>query len=285
MNSTATIKTVKKENFSVEMYIDSFNKRVRVEDYLGNLQEAILEAEAAVNAHQSEKLIFRGRAENYAALLARGFQCEAIIDGYFLGSDQYFFCKYYSDQRRTSGHWITEDSIVKNVLALERNRDVIMPPSEYKLIKITHLDAEKLAALYREVFQIYPTPLHDPAYIKKTIQEGTIYYAFQYGKDLVSAASAEVNLFYKNAELTDCATLPSHRKHGLMKILLEKLEEDLQSQEVFCAYSIARALSFGMNAVLHQLGYKYRGRLLNNCYIFDKLENMNVWVKDLAASD
>jgi hypothetical protein len=70
-----------------------------------------------------------------------------------------------------------------------------------------------------------------------------------------------------------------------MKILLEKLEEDLQSQGIYCAYSIARALSFGMNAVLHQLGYMYRGRLLNNCYIFNKLENMNVWVKDLAASD
>ncbi|WP_026583571.1 putative beta-lysine N-acetyltransferase [Bacillus sp. J33] len=284
MNNTASVKKVKKENFSAEMYIDSFNNRIRVDDYLGNLEEAIREAEATAKEQQSEKLIFRGRAESYTELLAHGFQCEAIIDGYFLGSDQYFFCKYYTDQRRASVHWIKEDDIVKNVLAIERIRAVNMPPTEYKLKKITYEDAEKLAALYREVFQIYPTPLHDPVYIKKTMKEGTIYYAFQFGDDLVSAASAEVNLFYKNAELTDCATLPSHRKHGLMKILLEKLEEDLQSQGIFCAYSIARALSFGMNAVLHQLGYAYRGRLLNNCYIFDKLENMNVWVKDLAEA-
>lgn len=285
MNHTASIKTLKKEDLVAEFYLDPFNKRLRVDDYAGNLAETVNEAEKAAMDFQCEKLIFRGRAENYKDLLALGYQCEAVIDGYFRGSDQYFFCKYFTDGRRASGQWISEDSIVKNVTALERNPDVSIPPSEYKLIKITEQEAEKLAELYREVFKIYPTPLHDPSYIKKTIRDGTIYYAFLYKEDLVSAASAEVNFFYKNAELTDCATLPSHRKHGLMKILLEKLEKDLMSQGIFCAYSIARALSFGMNAVLHQLGYSYRGRLLNNCFIFDKLENMNVWVKNLACSD
>ena len=284
MHNTASVKKIKTENFLAELYLDPFNKRLRVDDYAGKLEDAVHEAERTAKEQQCEKLIFRGRVENYSDLLAMGFQCEAVIDGYFRGSNQYFFCKYFSDERRINPHWISEDRIITSVVAIERNPDVIMPPSEYQLLKITEQDAEKLAALYREVFQIYPTPLHDPAYIKKTIQEGTIYYAFRNNDDLVSAASAEVNLFYKNAELTDCATLPSHRKHGLMKILLEKLEKDLKSQGVFCAYSIARALSFGMNAVLHQLGYSYRGRLLNNCYIFDKLENMNVWVKNLAAA-
>jgi putative beta-lysine N-acetyltransferase len=132
------------------------------------------------------------------------------------------------------------------------------------------------------VFQVYPTPLHDPEYVKKTMKEGTIYYVFFCQGKIVSAASAEVNSFYKNAELTDCATLTEHRKYGLMKIILRELEGELKRQGIFCAYSIARSLSFGMNAVLFQLGYKYRGRLMNNCYIYDKLENMNMWVKHLA---
>jgi putative beta-lysine N-acetyltransferase len=87
---------------------------------------------------------------------------------------------------------------------------------------------------------------------------------------------------YFNAELTDCATLSEHRTFGLMKKLLMKLEAELVKQEIFCAYSIARAQSFGMNAVLHQLRFKYRGRLLNNCYISQELENMNMWVKELS---
>ena len=69
-----------------------------------------------------------------------------------------------------------------------------------------------------------------------------------------------------------------------MKRILEKLEEVLRQQAIYCAYSIARAQSFGMNAVLHGLGYQYRGRLINNCYIFEKLEDMNMWVKDFLKN-
>ena len=67
-----------------------------------------------------------------------------------------------------------------------------------------------------------------------------------------------------------------------MKSLLIKLEEELQERSIFCSYTIARSL-FGMNAAFHQLGYTYTGRLANNCYIFDKLEDMNIWVKDLSS--
>jgi beta-lysine N6-acetyltransferase len=115
------------------------------------------------------------------------------------------------------------------------------------------------------------------------MQDGTIYYAYFHQGEIVSAASAEINDFYKNAELTDCATLPEHRKYGLMKMILQELEVELKRRGVFCVYSIARSLSFGMNAVLYQLGYAYRGRLMNNVYIYDKLENMNMWVKNLSS--
>lgn len=67
-----------------------------------------------------------------------------------------------------------------------------------------------------------------------------------------------------------------------MKKLIFLIEEELKNNGIYCVYSIARALSFGMNAAFHQLGYTYQGRLTNNCYIFDKLEDMNIWVKDLA---
>ncbi|QED48305.1 putative beta-lysine N-acetyltransferase [Cytobacillus dafuensis] len=282
MEKITDIQLIQTDQFSLEVYKDLFNKRIRVDDLCGNIPEAIKKAETLVNSQHAEKLIIKGRKEHYLSLIEHGYHCEAMIENYFLGSNLYFFCKYYTSERRTSTQWLNEDHIVKNVVALERNSYPILPPSEYKLKKITIEDAKSLANLYGKVFQIYPTPLNDPQYIEKTIQDGTIYYCFHLNGEIVSAASAEVNSFYKNAELTDCATLPEHRKHGLMKILLEKLEADLRGNGVYCAYSIARSLSFGMNAALHQLGYYYRGRLINNCYIFDKLEDMNVWVKDLS---
>jgi beta-lysine N6-acetyltransferase len=124
--------------------------------------------------------------------------------------------------------------------------------------------------------------MNDPEYIQKCIKGDTVFYVYTYEGKIVSAASAEINRFYHNAEITDCATLPEHRQFGLMKHLIVKLEEELLAQEIYCVYSIARALSFGMNAALHQQGYEYRGRLANNCYIFDKLEDMNMWVKSIV---
>jgi beta-lysine N6-acetyltransferase len=277
-------KYIQGDSFAVTVCIDPFNERIRVDDYLGNLQQAIGQAEKMVTETKAKKLIVKVRLEHFNEFLVHGFCCEGKIDGYFLGSDAYFFVKYYDNKRRNSDVWITYDEIIKKITSLPRSMSPSPDLLGLNLRKVTLSDIGSLAALYKEVFQIYPTPLHDPEYIKKTLQEGTIYYCFQEKNKIVSAASAEVNLIYKNAELTDCATLMSHRKHGLMKFLLQKLEEYLQKNGIYCAYSLARAKSYGMNAVFHQIGYSYRGRLMNNCYIYKQLEDMNVWVKDLSIN-
>lgn len=271
------------QHYSMVVCMDPFNKRVRIDDLRGDLDKGLEKGEEMAKEAKVEKLIVKGRKEQFLHLLERGYHCEAAIDKYFLGSDCYFFCKYFSTDRANKEHLLKEDEILMNVQQMKKTGLTYDPPQEYKLKLVEKQDADKLAALYQQVFKIYPTPLHDPAYIQKTIEEGTIYYAFQVGEEIVSAASAEVNDFYKNAELTDCATLPEHRKHGLMKLLLVKLEERLKDAGIYCSYSIARALSFGMNSALHGLHYHYRGRLTNNVFIYDKLENMNVWVKDLSG--
>jgi beta-lysine N6-acetyltransferase len=114
------------------------------------------------------------------------------------------------------------------------------------------------------------------------IEEGTVFFVAESNGEIVSSASAEVNMVYHNAEMTDCATDPAFRKHGLMKVLVCELEKELLRRNIYCAYSLARALSLGMNAVFRQLGYEYTGRLIKNCNIFDKYEDMNLWVKRLT---
>ncbi|MFD2445732.1 putative beta-lysine N-acetyltransferase [Bacillus sp. CGMCC 1.16607] len=282
MNDTATQFEISEKGFWLQVYDDPFNKRTRIDDYFGNTTLIIDFAEEWVKQKKREKLIFKVRKEQFSEFIQHGFTCEALIDHYYLGSDAYFFTKYYEVDRLKNDHWLTEDQTIQSIQGLKISSETLNPPIEFHLKKVEESDVIKLSELYQTVFQIYPTPLHDPEYIKKTLKEGTIYYSFYWNDQIVSAASAEVNRTYRNAELTDCATLNEHRKHGLMKILLKKLENELYDQGIYCSYSIARSLSFGMNAVLHQLGYVYRGRLKNNVFIFDKLENMNVWVKNLA---
>lgn len=282
MNLEMIEKNIEKPHFSISVMIDPFNKRVRIDEYLGHFPSCIQEALEMVKEISAEKLIFKARQEHILSLIEAGFIYEAKIDQYYLGSDCFFLVKYFTNDRRNSQHWVQEDHILTNVLALEKEVKLQQLPVGYKLRKANKSDAVMLADLYRTVFKVYPTPMNDPSYINKCMNHNTIFYICTFEEKIISAASAEVNSFYHNAEMTDCATLTEHRQFGLMKHILIRLEEELLANKIYCVYSIARALSFGMNSALHQLKYQYRGRLANNCYIYNQIEDMNMWVKQLV---
>lgn len=268
------------KNYTVEGTLDYFNKRIRVDHYKGNVEHVMRRVEELANSHSFTKLIIKGKGEHIPDWLSLGFMLEASIPQYFQGHDAYFMVKYRDDERRNSVQWVKEDEILSGVIAKKVIEKEI--PEQFILRKATEEDAKQLADVFGKVFEIYPTPLNEVDYIVKTMKEDIIYYVYETEGKIISTASAEINVREGNAELTNCATLPEYRKHGFMKSLLMKLEEELQEKGIFYSYTIARALSFGMNAAFYQLGYTYTGRLANNCYIFDKLEDMNVWVKDLS---
>lgn len=267
-------------SYQADIVVDYFNRRLRVLEYRGNLMSLLDEVNEIAEMNSFEKIICMAKREDLFEFMSCGFMVEAMVQKYFNGSDAYFVTKYFTNERRNSDKWMEEESIMTDIL---RNPRENKPTNTQFLIrKATPEDAEQLAKLYDTVFQIYPTPLNNPDYIQKVMKDSTVFYVALDDGVIISSASAEVNHTFYNAELTDCATLDDYRKHGLMKKLLIQLEKELINNGIYCAYSIARALSYGMNKSFYQLGYSYTGRLTNNCYIFDKIEDMNVWVKDLS---
>lgn len=262
--------------------LDEYNYRIRLDDYYGNMELIIRELIDLSIEHKIEKCIIKSRHQDFELLLTNGFVFEAKVDRYFLGSDMYFFCKYFTSERRKSDIWAEEDQLLNSVQSLQKKS--IITPANYDLkICETAEDAKALASLYRRVFNIYPVPLDDADYIRKSISGGNVFLAYYHQGQIVSAVSADVNTKYRNAEVTDCATLPDFRQYGLMQHLLHSLEDVLYEKFIFCLYTIARATSFGMNAAFQRLNYSYRGRLANNCNIYEGIEDMNVWVKNISA--
>jgi len=279
MENIAEINEITTDRYTMKLTVDPFNKRVRVEDYRGNTDDCLQIAIEAVEEIQAEKLIVKTRSSDVQKLIAKGFVFEASIDRFYRGSDCFFMAKFYQNERRNSVNWEEGDRILDSITSLKKKGTPAVPPHGYVIRKANTDDARMLAKLYDTVFEIYPTPMNDPIYITECMKKGTVFYVYTYEKEIVSAASAEIDENDFNAEITDCATLPNHRQFGLMRLLIGALEDDLQKRQIFCLYSIARTLSYGMNAAFYGLGYEYKGRLANNCYIFDKLEDMNMWVK------
>lgn len=275
---------IQKPQFTAEVCFDYYNKRLRIDDYRGNVSLLEKWLDEIATQNKFDKIIIKSRHDDLSKWLELGFIYEGEFTGYYNGASAVSMCKYFNNERRNSSYWVEEDKIIKDVLGMSQSSISIPMPKEYTLRMADEQDAKELADLYGQVFEVYPTPMNDPEYVLKMIRSETLFAVITYQNRIVSAASADINAVYHNAELTDCATLIEHRKFGLMKHLIHQLEQELFKRNIYCSYSIARALSFGMNAVFHQKGYVYKGRLANNCKIFDKFEDMNIWVKDLSKS-
>jgi putative beta-lysine N-acetyltransferase len=113
------------------------------------------------------------------------------------------------------------------------------------------------------------------------MQDHIEYFGVEVDGRLTALASSEVDTVSKNAEMTDFATLPKYRGSNLSGHLLRHMENDMRSRDIKTAYTIARALSPGMNITFAKAGYTYGGRLINNTNIAGQIESMNVWYKSL----
>jgi len=269
------VSKINSDKADITLYTDPFNRRIRVDDYNGSPSDVFLLIVGATPAW-AEKLIVKTRTKDILFFQSHAFRKEGYVKEYFNGEDMHFLVKYFSVARGSNLKEKEEEQILEKILSEKKFT------SCQEIDKVSLAipeDAQALADLYKQIFKVYPTPLGNADHVRKTMTEDTRYVVIRDEGRIISAASAEINQHFGNAELTDCATLPEAQGKGHMKKLLLKLEEVLIKEEIHCLYTIARAESYGMNKVFHQLGYTYGGRLINNCLIYSGLEDMNVWYK------
>lgn len=214
--------------------------------------------------------------------LARGYEVEALAPGFYKGSETALFLGRYPEpgERRRIDRTAV-DEVVQGALAKREDAQEKPFPETCAIRLLTPQDAEKAAALYREVFASYPFPIHEPAYLVETMEDNIDYFGIWEEGELIALASAERDDAGQNAEMTDFATLPVCRGRGLATHLLRSMETAMVKKNIRCLYTIARALSHGMNGAFGRMGYHYGGTLRNNTQISGGLESMSVWYKPL----
>ncbi len=219
-----------------------------------------------------------------------GYFEEAYIPGFFNGksnekenpgADVLLMSKYRDTQRNNN----LEKDPIDAVLTLSRKKGQLQKipqlNSAYTFRIAEKKDVYHMADLYKKVFPTYPFPVDDPDYLAQTMEENSLYFSIWKEDRLISLSSAEMDKKEKNAEMTDFGTLSGHRGRGFALFLLEKMEKEIQKRGIKTAYTIARALSFGMNITFAQAGYTYSGTLINNTNISGQIESMNIWYNTL----
>jgi putative beta-lysine N-acetyltransferase len=250
---------------------------------LNDCQELIDYAIKLAAANGYSKIFAKVRQSCAPLFLKNGFTEESMVPNLFNGEeDGYFYSLFIQPERQQE----KEAETVKKVLDAANSKFIEVPPTpllgaEFNWRIMQKSDVQAMATLYKLVFESYPFPVDDPAFLAKCMDEDVIYHGIWSGEELIALSSAEMDCTGKNVEMTDFATRPDFRSQGLASYLLDKMEDDVRSRGIRTAYTIARAYSFGMNITFAKHSYRYAGTLTNNTQIFGQLESMNVWYKPL----
>ncbi|QNO14993.1 putative beta-lysine N-acetyltransferase [Alkalicella caledoniensis] len=274
---------IEEEGYYTKIFLDTYNQRVEVIDYEGkDIDGLTTRLDYLAQKNNFGKVYLKAKSDDWEKFLTHGYILEGIFKHYYNGDNAYSLAKFFSKERRISEGFEKENEIIEEVAKIEPEVEFNSNlPNTYNIRPATKEDIPELIALYDRVFETYPIPLNQPLYLEKLMDSDVYFMVITNGGKIVSAASADMSKRYKNAEITDCATHPDERGNGLMSVIINALENEMKDMGIICLYSIARSLSFGMNTVFKKHNYTYTGRLINNCNIFGKFEDMNVWIKKI----
>lgn len=228
------------------------------------------------------KIFAKVPAPQAAAFIADGYHREGTIPNFYNGrTDAAFLGKFFDPAREITPQRTEIETII--ALAQSKNGSVIKPlPTGYTLRPAKESDAAELANVYRQVFASYPFPIHDPDYLFETMHSHIYYFVAEKDGKIAAASSGEMDQENRNAEMTDFATLPEHLGNGLAVHLLNFMEPEMRKRNIATLYTIARAISPGMNITFAKCGYSFGGTLINNTQISGAIESMNLWYKSAS---
>jgi len=227
--------------------------------------------------------IFVKVPESSAEMFTReNYSIEAKIPSFYQGRETALFMAKYSDLKRKEADDLEEINDVRKKVSDHTGKSESRTlPDGFSLTSAEEEDAEEIAGLFSRVFDTYPFPVSDPAYIRESMKGQMRYFLIKKGSRVAAISSCEIDADNQAAEMTDFATDPIFRGKGFSGILLGTMENTIQKDGILTAYTIARANSLPMNATFASAGYQFGGLLVNNTNIGGSIESMNIWYKKL----
>lgn len=278
---SSKLENINLSNGNAKIRVDKFNQRIKIKSINGSIEELMSKLAPFIKYYKFGKIIYISKKDKLEEFKKQGFIMEAKIDKFFNGDPGYFLSKFITIDRKTSIRIPEEEEVLIKAREYIDEEFEHSVEDQYVIRSATKEDAEELAKLYDSIFETYPSPMNDSEYIKAAMDNNMLFKVAVYGGEIVSAASADMDIDNFNAEMTDCATKKDHRGSGLMGRLLYELEEELRTRNFKVLYSTARSISTGMNIVFAKHNYEYAGRLINHCHICGQFEDMNIWMKTL----
>lgn len=251
-----------------------------------DMPEILTKLDDMAKAYGYSKIFAKVPKSSAKKFLEKGYVSEATVPGFYKDVEDCIFMSKFLTSERNIPVDLTLNKKVVEIASSKKPKDASALqfgelPEAYSFRLATESDAPKMAAVYAKVFDSYPFPVFNPAYIKETMADNVIYFGIWNGNEIIALSSCEMCVEDKNVEMTDFAILPQYRGHNFSYYLLGQMEKEMKKKEIKTAYTIARSASFGMNNTFAKCGYSFCGTLIKNTQIGGTIEDMNVWYKAL----
>ncbi|WP_158282312.1 putative beta-lysine N-acetyltransferase [Salipaludibacillus keqinensis] len=271
--------------FSIPILFEPISRRLKIYSLPENhLIDRFIEVVKKLAIEKKcDKVIFYVTLSQQPIINAYADRYEGMIEAFFNGEDAHIFALFLdTDRDQTS---LTQ--LEKNVFRLVHRKKGQGPSHRFQLPPGYFMrwgrkdDVYQMATLYETVFASYPTPMNEPDFITKMMDDDVYFLVVEHKRKIVSACSADLMKKFSAAELSDCATYREHRSKQLLSYQVAHLIPRLKKIGVKTLFSYSRSISAGMNLVNAKHGFHFGGRMIKNSNICGRLENMNIWYKAL----
>jgi putative beta-lysine N-acetyltransferase len=298
---------------SGHLIIDTFNSRVKVMTPELSAEAALLLSdfvfESLLQLDSSKLLLYLTDEQATAAFLTtpdqlhqkpQNYRCESIIWGFYPHQrDAVIYTRYLAD-RQNQNH-IEQGVRMREAVVLTRAVKQVLSivegcsSAERKLPNNYHIrladadtDSERVCEIMKTILPVYPDPeVHEIDSLRQHMRS-SVFAVIEAlpqsdgeAREIVAISAAEK--VGEAFEIGDCAVIESHRGQHLGNHLFTFIEGELRRRSIGFSFTMARAVSVGMNKIAKESGYTFTGSMPNNCRIgeIDRFETINMWVKRL----
>jgi len=209
---------------------------------------------------------------------------EATIRGYYQGREDALFLSRFYDHNRAEedAYGIIQKNLTscqsQHLPSIQKNSSA----EDFLIRKAEVSDIPDMCSLYRNVFETYPFPIHEPYYLKKIMSSGVPFFIAETAEKIIAAGSCETDTHASAVEMSDIAVDPKFRGKGISKRILSQMETYMKENQVKTAFTICRAGPLQINRLFSGFDYQFGGTLIKNTNICGRFESMNIWYKNLA---
>jgi|SRR5680860_183451 len=274
--------TVEKIDDAVVQHGETHNRLYMVQAGRNNWNSLIPKIKDLAQEKSYDKILGRVPEEAIEAFKSNGYRVEAKIPGLYNGETTgYFLADYLSHER---GHCNDRElKTIESVKTIAQAANSNPEDSHFDLpsnLSVRKLDRNDLFAmvhLHEKAFKSYPFPIHKAEYLLEMVEQNHEFYGLFQHEELLVSAILKIYQKESSVEIVDFATHPNYRGQNLSYYLVQEVKTTMEDRPFKTIYSLVRATSYGLNITFSKHGFLFGGTLLNNTFIHDTLESMNVW--------